>query len=821
MADGALKVGDVYVSVSVAMGDAAASLQRFAKSVEDTAKKVKESAGAIANVGALFAAGMGGAVAAAAQSNRAIQEDLKRLKEYVYTLAADFGDAFGPALKQLTTAVGSIVGAVQRLSPEVREGAARFVLLAASAGGAAGLLSKGAGLVEGLAKATGAVLVPAVSAASKAMGTLGSMTDTLAKARFPGLAKSIAGMEAGVVRSALTMTASFAGVLVPVLAVSAAVAALVALAGVLYQVWRDNGGAIKATLSEVWEWLKRQAAAVAETYMQIFATFRETVVSGARLLLQAVTAIMRTVGKTYAPMARGFGMTGLASTLEDMSLLTADSMLKGLTEGMDFLGDKAAGAAAFLVDGAKETGAAIADGVQFSVDYSLRGLKNAAKDSWLANLFTDMRSVLGGVLGGPKGRIRSPLEDVEVSKVGRGGGLPSAALEFARGGRSAAMQARLRAVAEQARRLAEEAARAMQEVRDSLVNRMLGALGRMSTVVTNAVQAALAGGPLAALGSIGVDLLTQSEGMRSLTATLEGGLQRLADALGQFLAPLEPLVAVLFRIVDSLMVALAPALNSLAAVIEPLVPPLVILGELFAALAPLIAMAVQVVQLILAPMRIFAGPAMKALFEVLKFVSNVILTIARGVAGVWNGILGAIQAVLRTIGGFSILGAKPFGFLEDWADGLDRAKLDTNALAEAQRNLNAITWESAKEKAAETAEVLKNREALKKATESLTNVPTIFKAQLRRYQSESPVLPTVPGSGGGWSSGPAAPAAGHASPPPGVPAGPATPAVQMGDVYITGMDPHEAMQELQRTAETLAARYTGNRDTVQPRYSTP
>ncbi|HYH96172.1 hypothetical protein [Hyalangium sp.] len=812
---GALKAGSVYVSVSAAIGEFTQSMGQIIKSVENTAKRVKEAAKGIAEVGAVFAAAMGGAVLAAAQSNRAMQRDLEHLKGYLYTLAADLGDAFGPFLRELTAAVGSVVGAFQRLSPEVKAAVAQFVVLGAGVGAGAAVLSKAAGLVEGVAKAAGLVLVPALNGASVAAKGLGAASAST----FPALGKAVAGMEAGVSQSLAKMALSFAGVLIPIAAVAAAVAGIVLLAGTLYEAWNDSSTGMKAAVLSAWESIKDLGKKLADTLGGWWTTLKGFLLEGLKTLLDVVAGVARKIGGVMAPLARGLGLDRLASVYEDLQQLTGDRILRDLQSGASFLADKVTEAATTLANGAVSVGKEVAEGVSYGLAYSTKGLKRLAKDTGLEDLPGRLKAALSGVLAGPAGQVRKPFEDVDVSTVGKGPGLGASAREF-QSGMSSAVRARLDYLKEQAKQLADSAADAMRAARESLAQRFAGAFGDLSALFSTFQQGMAAGGPAGGLIAVIADLLTRSQQFAVLVETLSGLIGMVADWLGKLVEPFIPLVGAIAHLIEAGLQALTPVLQSLSAFVEPLVPSIMVLGELLAGLAPVIALVVQALMVVLNPLQLFAGPALKALFSVLKTVSTIILTVMKALGDVWNGIVGAIQKVFRMLADISVFGVKPLGFLDGWADGLQKAKVDTEAMARALQSLTGMTYEAALEKAKETAEVIRNRQATEKATQALTNVPSAFKYALASFSAQDPQgpgtmpvpsAPPPPSGGGTWDSGTPSPWGGTGVTAPGQTPGGVGSGPAIDTVNITTTSVPEAMEKLEKLMDRLGFARTGSR----------
>ncbi|HYH97498.1 MAG TPA: hypothetical protein VD972_16115, partial [Hyalangium sp.] len=337
-------------------------------------------------------------------------------------------------------------------------------------------------------------------------------------------------------------------------------------------------------------------------------------------------------------------------------------------------------------------------------------------------------------------------------------------------------------------------------------------------------QGMTAGGPAGGFVAVIADLLTRSQQFAVLVETISGLIGMVADWLGKLVEPFIPLVGAIAHLIEAGLQALTPVLTSLTAFIEPLVPSIMVLGELFAGLAPVIALVVQALMVVLNPLQLFAGPALKALFSVLKTVSTIILTVMKALGDVWNGIVGAIQKVFRMLADISVFGVRPLGFLDGWADGLERAKVDTEAMAKALQALTGMTYEAALEKAKETAEVIRNRKETEKATQALTNVPSAFKYALASFNAQDPqgpgmmpvpsAPPAPPPSGGGrpWESGtpwefgvttPAQPGAG--------------PAIDTVNINTTSVP--EAVAQLERLMDRFGFARTGSRGR-QGRYAT-
>jgi hypothetical protein len=362
---------------------------------------------------------------------------------------------------------------------------------------------------------------------------------------------------------------------------------------------------------------------------------------------------------------------------------------------------------------------------------------------------------------------------VDVGTVGGGGdmfGMSDRLRNLASGAGDNVSQAYSKMVAGQAKKAAEHmremasaVEQAAEEAKASLVNRALGSLGKLGGIIQNAAAAA-AGGPLAVVASILLDVLTQSETFQRVVATLNGIVKVVADTLGQLLEPLLPLVGAVGLLITAIMPLAAMLIELAVGVVEPLTPIIVLVSTILQALMPVITVLAQAFLMIMNPLMVLAGPVLKGLFDVLKVVALVILHVAKAIGDAWNWIIGAIQSVFRSLADISIFGAHPLGFLDDWADGLESAKVDTDAMAKAISELTGLSYELALAKAKEAQASFENAQATKRLTD--LNTPERWKRLLRTGEAADPQAPpTPPGSMPPGSAPPTAPSPG--APPAG------------------------------------------------------
>ncbi|NVJ13124.1 hypothetical protein [Myxococcus sp. AM010] len=762
MSGGGLRVGDLYIVATASIGEALKSLQQLVKAAEDTAKLIKKAAAPIGNIGAMVAAGMAGAVAAAMQSNERLKDEVGRLKELAYTLAADIGDLFLPVVRKLADFFERLVVTFQRLSPEMKRTGADIAVWVASVGLAVGTIGKLAGVIEGLAGSVGIVL--------KVLG--GLQKSTLLASIGPTLA----------------------AVAAPAAAIAAAVAGLTLLAGSVYGAWTDTSTGLRDSVMSILTSISAVASRVWQLLTSTFKGLADTIQSIALQSLETMAWLIREAAKKLDPfvkaLPKSLQMGRLNKALDSAQKITGKSLLKDLQDGASYLEEKAIAGAQAVADALSGLGASVADiatdvgkGVAEGFGKSLAGTRKMLDDLGLTGLLDSLKSMIPGLASG-QANIRQPddgsasgrekslaqLQRDESEAVRREmagadyyeGASAAAAfaqfekevrqfkdeaalnLEMERESREALKEAALeaneagrasfRALAADMRRWMDEARAAIAAAKRELLNRVAGAMSEITSLLHAAASGFAAGGPMGAFGAVISELLLQSDSFKTLMEMVSVVIGSVANALGAILAPLQPLVGAIFLVIDALTTTLTPVFTALGELVEPLVPPLVMLGQLLQGLAPLLSALAQAVMIVIAPLNIIAGPALKALFEVLKFVATIILYVAQALGKVWNTIIRAVQSVIRGISkAVEWLGIDA---LKDFANSLDRLKVDTDAMGESLAALRDMTWESAEAKAKETAEVLRNTAALQKATEALSNVPAAWRVNLRRYESQ-------------------------------------------------------------------------------------
>ncbi|EPX56154.1 hypothetical protein D187_007496 [Cystobacter fuscus DSM 2262] len=878
---GALKVGDVFVAVS-------ASLNEFTKGIDELLESVEEAADAIEGAMSKAAAALGdfsegllsvaavagAAVAGAAESNEVAKKAADDLKASMLQLSSEVGAVFVPLVRELTEGVRTLTATWRGLGAEQKQQLVSFVRYSAIVG-AAGLATSRAllftkslfegtvVLARGLRSLNGGlgVLATGLKGVGPLLTRLGwqlvylkqaSMGDVFASVTaslrtFAANLRALPGQAGGLGTAFRAMLPNILAVGAPVLAITAAVAGLVLLAGSLYRAWNQGGAGLKEVLSGVGESVRGLALQVKDTFTGIFDAFMEFALGLASAFLEVLAAKVRAVAAFAEEVARKAKRDTWADNLAQVQKLSGAGMVKAIvgqvSPVVDAARQKLASAGAVLKSIGKETGEAIGYGLRESVG----GVKDVLRDTGLSGLKDQLSSWVEGFMPkvGDASSVGSPV-DQEAAAARYEDWLKkqdaslrqalyedAAAANKALAAEAAALEETLRQVEEEAQEASEAAqlqaeasleaaeearraqaaeaeqaveawrasrdealrlAEAMEEAREALVSNLASRTGSLQGLVQSAQQGAMMGGPMGAVAAVGLDLLTQSEGFSQIIEMVNNTIQLVADALGSFLVPLQPLVASVLRLVPIIANALGPVFSFIGQLLEPLVPVFYVIGEVLQVLEPLLQMFAGALQLVAMPMKLIVDTGLRMLFEGIKYLGVGVLGVARGISWLWNGVVEGVQWVLRGLAHLPFLDG-----LNKVADELEAVKVDRDALKRSQEELLNLTYEQARAKAAETAATIKNTKALQEATESLTNVPAAWRVAQRRFDSQdartSPLLP----AGVAPSSAQAAPAQ------------TAAPGISIGTVNVSGEDTGRALAKLEQHLNNLSFRNRGTR----------
>ena len=143
---------------------------------------------------------------------------------------------------------------------------------------------------------------------------------------------------------------------------------------------------------------------------------------------------------------------------------------------------------------------------------------------------------------------------------------------------------------------------------------------------------------------------------------------------------------------------------------------------------------ISIIASALGPVLRAIGPVFGWLAELLRGVALAVLFILKGLGDVWNGIVGAVSSLLRSIADFEIFGRHPFGALNSWADSVDEATISMRDLEGKIHDLQNATIPDLDDSTEDTSTGLEEvAAAAEKATSEILNAPQGFKIAAARF----------------------------------------------------------------------------------------
>ncbi|GEL75212.1 hypothetical protein [Myxococcus virescens] len=803
----AKSLGELYVTLSARTQGWSEKLKEASDEIEGMGAKAAASLGDISDGFLTVSAAAAGFVAAASSSSHVVGQEVTRLKASFSALANEVGEALLPAVRMMGDYLQAGAAAFRKLDAEQRKTLVSVVLWSAGLGTGLKVLERTIMFTKGFFEMT-VVLAPALGKAGNALLRFNAIMTTV---KVKDLATEMKGatttfakdLPAAVGKAALSMGA----MLLPVLAVAAAIAGVALVAGSLYKNWgdlkliaQDAAVAMTDAIGGVLTALGELGSKLGSVLMAAFDVVTSVIRAQVDRVLDFVAFMVSGAAKVLAPLARAANMHGAARALSKASTLDGKGLRNGLDRLMeagakrlegafDKLGEKVAPIAARAAELGAGARASVVNGASAYVDMtkkgfgnlgdslggSVDGLKALLRDTGLGQMMgmferaLDQRVVVDVPNHGKElsdaqlvaDREAADKREVERATYGEESAAAAAFaalekeqkdwadeaalnLEMSREAREeltrseiAAHQAAAESIDEVARAhraFAEETRRAMAQAKADLENKFLGALGGISQIGAAISQGLAAGGPMGALVAVIGEVLMESQQFEALMKIVSGAIAMVADALGVILVPLQPLLGAVFIVVQSVVGALVPVFELVGQALEPLIPPLVMIGMILQGLQPVIEVVARMFMAITAPLMALGGPVMEALFGVLKVVGTLILGVMYGLGKAWNAIVGAVQSVIRGISkAVEWLGIDA---LKNFANSLDKLKVDTDSMEDAMGALADATLENTRAQADNTAETLRNYEAMRKVNAELTNVPNAWKVALRRFESQ-------------------------------------------------------------------------------------
>lgn len=436
---GGLKVGDLYIAVTAAIGQAIKNLGAVMKAVEETADKIEgemsKAAAALGDfsdglltVSALAAA----AFAVASQTSEPARQALEDLKGVMLTLGTEVGTIFIPLVREMTVWVKTAVATWRNLTAAQKDGIVTFVKYAAVIGVGAKALERSLVFTKSFAEGTVVIARnagPMASAVSKGFSAM-SASAGLALDKVTALGKKLGelgksdvgktfkGFDVGKVgtgfdkvvasiKGALlaipaalavgaakfkAMALAAAPMLATVGAIALAVGSLVVLAAVLRDTWEQSGEGIKAWF----EGITTEAVALGKTITgfvgEMFSSLTGFLRKGVEAAFEFIAAQVRWIAKMAAPVAKWVGADKVSAMFEAMANTSGKKMLEYLDQGVTQLWDagraKAESAMGGVKDIADQAGEAIKNGAKAGAD--ILNTSKASFDRGMALLKKDL-----------------------------------------------------------------------------------------------------------------------------------------------------------------------------------------------------------------------------------------------------------------------------------------------------------------------------------------------------------------------------------------------------------------------------------------------
>lgn len=552
---------------------------------------------------------------------------------------------------------------------------------------------------------------PATKATIVSWATMAAKIGAVALA--VGQVANVVGIVAKLGSLALTLAPA-----VPVLlAIAAAVAGIIALTGALSIAWDAWGTGISAMLN-----------GVKGFFVSAFQTIMNAVGGALKFLRDSVVSILKTIKSA---------LLSLPGTLGQGLIDNIDTALYAMTDSgaiPQLFGDMADTAASYGKDAGKGFGESFK-----------RGLKATGID----NLIGMVEGLMKGPSGGPVKGLGSTLADQAKDRKH----LDDLAKKRAK---------------EQAE-AAERAAQALRDLHNSardaalaLVQGLAGKTGRAGGIfaagVTGTSQGAslgaLAGPKGAAVGAAAgfavgafTELVASSEGFKKTIESVDAIVGSVAELYGSLVSAFQPMILVVGMLVNAALRPFLASSKALADQIVKLAPVLVPLVQRVGVVADLLMRFVFTTRRTAAALMVWEKVG-RGLFDAVKFSGTSMLNAALAIVDFWNGLIGSFRDILRNVAGMDVAGAKPFAFLDKFADTLNSLTLSgtRGAIADALATLSGASYDAAAAQIANAAAQQEQTEAIERSLGAWLNVPEGYKVAEARFAAMNPEGGNVSGA---------------------------------------------------------------------------
>lgn len=309
----ALKVGDLYVSLTANTQKLQSQLNSAAKKIEKFGKQLKSLGKDASGMSNMVTAAVAAAVAVASTKDAAVKKRVDELKNQSTALAIELARIALPVLQKVADFVGRIVSLFRSMTPEQRAMVATFIEVAAAVS-AVGMVAMR--------------LEPAFKLVASAIGFVSTALGGLSMGLIPALA---------------------------------GVAALIGAAALMREYWDQNLGGIQEKAHAVWSWMLKVgpkigealggvASFIGEAFHNTFVALLEEWTRTARILMAVGAAVATKLFPEKKDLINKVG-EALATEYEWIKQLpTADGLKSFANTGLEVLDDMKAGVGKISTD---------------------------------------------------------------------------------------------------------------------------------------------------------------------------------------------------------------------------------------------------------------------------------------------------------------------------------------------------------------------------------------------------------------------------------------------------------------------------------------
>lgn len=580
---GGLKVGSLFVTVNAVTSSFSKSMMSAAKLTETTAKTIKRHATEIGRVGTMMAAGIGAALAVAAQHSKAVSAELANQKAVFGQVAGEIATMMLPALHQMSELLRQGLGWWQSLGTETKSSIGNWVGIAT----AIGLVS--------LAVAKVAGIVAAVAPAFAAIGSVAS---------------------------------------VAFLPIIAALAAIVVGVAIVHKAWRENWGGIQEktrsvieTISGYWgrfkNWL---STSFFDWFIDKWAAIEKTLAHAGNFLKHPLDegqrgAMNRGADQDIDKWARSMKGGAMGESLK----LAADKVkdFAGVVTSEWKLMAKEVGDAFKKAAGFTGAAGSVSSAAPKGQWFEAMGYTKESHDRIESNVSRGHR------MGGTAVAVRSS-EDARDS-----------AAEFWKGMEDLGpMGAQIVSAGYGFKESIKTAFDGISRSIMSAAMSVTSKLGDLGQVINSAVSGFQSGGWIGAIVAVVMELFSMWEGFAEIldyaNSQVMGAIKDLAGGFEGLKDGLMPLMDALGVVTDVSMSQIAPILKIVGKVLKAIAPMIEAIAVSFSGLTPIF----ELLEAIL-------GPIIEAIGYVLRFVGLTILGTMNGLLMLWQGILEAVREIVK------------------------------------------------------------------------------------------------------------------------------------------------------------------------------